>query len=403
MREKKFLFNSLKYIFVSGFSKGFNYLILLYFAVGIYSEQYVTILLLLSLEQLLSLLLPLNNSNIIYSKNILIYDKITNKLISSSFLITAIYLLLFLIFKQNFYTYFETKNSLIFFSIFISILINAYMVYLTNYYKLVEEHNKALLIQSIYFISFISIIIFVFIFENKILAFFFGKCIGLILMLILVKIFKLDITKFRTSYLNLEEWKKIINLFSVSILGWLSGLGFMNLAKLYADPENLATIGYILNIWNVFLLISTGINSVYNPLIKKYILQDNFIKAKTSKNNVLLIYIAVSFLVLGAYYLIDLSKILESYGKVDEVFSVLPYTILIFLISAFYYVIHPFYLANDKFGVFNRINIISHLLWGSLILILTYLNLKNYIWFLVFLYFFKCISLYVYAQIKLMR
>jgi len=103
-------------------------------------------------------------------------------------------------------------------------------------------------------------------------------------MLILVKIFKLDITKFRTSYLNLEEWKKIINLFSVSILGWLSGLGFMNLAKLYADPENLATIGYILNIWNVFLLISTGINSVYNPLIKKYILQDNFIKAKTSKN-----------------------------------------------------------------------------------------------------------------------
>ncbi|MEO9571762.1 MAG: hypothetical protein ABJH82_11905 [Polaribacter sp.] len=277
------------------------------------------------------------------------------------------------------------------------------MVYLTNYYKLIEEHNKALLIQFLYFISFIVIITAVFIFENKILAFFLGKSVGLILMLILVKIFKLDIIKFKPIYLDLEEWKKIINLFSVSVLGWLSGLGFMNLAKLYADPENLVTIGYILNIWNFFLLISTGINSVYNPLIKKYILQDKFIKAKASKNNVLLIYIAVSFLVLCAYYAINFTGILESYSKVDEVYSVLPYTILIFLISAFYYVIHPFYLANDKFGVFNRINIVSHLLWGSFILVLTYLDLKNYIWFLVFLYFFKCVSLYVYAQIKLMR
>lgn len=403
MREKKFFFNSLKYILVSGFSKGFNYLILLYFAVGIYSEQYVTILLLLSLEQLLSLLLPLNNSNIIYSKNILIYDKITNKLISSSFLIIAIYLLFFLLFRQNFYNYFETENNLIFLSIFISILINAYMVYLTNYYKLVEEHNKALLIQFLYFISFIAIITAVFVFDNKILAFFLGKSIGLIVMLILVKILKLDITKFKPNYLNLEEWKKIINLFSVSILGWLSGLGFMNLAKLYAAPENLVTIGYILNLWNVFLLISTGINSVYNPLIKKYLLQDNFVKAKNSKNKVLFIYVVVSLFVLFAYYLVDATSVLESYNKVNEVFSVLPYTILIFLISAFYYVIHPFYLANDKFGTFNRINIISHLLWGSLILILTYLNLKNYIWFLVFLYFFKCITLYIYAQIKLMR
>jgi O-antigen/teichoic acid export membrane protein len=402
MQKKEFVLNSLKYILVSGVSKGFNYLILLYFAIGIYSEQYVAILLLLSFEQLLSLLLPLNNSSIIYSKNILNYNLITNKLISSSLLMVVIYVVLFLFFKNNFYRYFDIDNSIIFFSIFSSMLMNAYLVYLTGYYKLIEEHGKALLIQFLFLISFISIVLFVLFLDNKILAFFLGKATGLLLILLLVKILRLDLTKFTFNTLSLNEYKKILNLFSVSILGWVSGLGFLNLAKVFAAPENLATIGYILNLWNIFLLISTGINAVYYPLIKRFILQKELNKAKKAKRKALFIYLGISLLCFVMYLIIESTSILYPYPKINAVFSVIPYTILIFLLSIFYYVMLPFYLTNDKFGIFNIINLVSLSLWGVLIIVSTYVGFENYIWFLVLLYFLKSMFLYFYAEIKLM-
>lgn len=202
MQKTQFLSNSLKYIFVSGISKGFNYLILLYFAVGIYTEQYITILLLLSFEQLLSLTLPLNNSSIIYSKKIEDYGLITNKLISSSLLLTLVYVLGFFLIRDQIYKYFNINEILIFISIFISIIINAYLVYLSNYYKLVEKHNSALLIQLFFLISFISIVAFIFVIENKILAFFLGKTTGLLLILIFLKAFKLDLIKFKFKLLT---------------------------------------------------------------------------------------------------------------------------------------------------------------------------------------------------------
>lgn len=402
MQQKYFFLNSLKYIIVSGASKGLNYLVLLYFAVGIYENQYVVILLLLSFEQLLSLLLPLNNSSIIYSKTILNYNTITNKLISSSLLMVCIYLLLFLFFQSYFYNYFGSNNIIVFLCIFLSMIINGYIVYLTNYYKLIEKHNKALIIQSLFFISFISIMIFVFLIENKILAFFLGKTIGLVIVLLFLKLLKLDLVKFKLIFLEKNEYKKILNLFSVSVLGWISGLGFMNLAKIYASPDNLITIGYILNIWNVFLLLSTGINAVYHPLVKKYIIQNRLDKAKVVKVKTFFIYLSITFLVYITYFLIDTLAIFKEYEKINAVFSVIPYTLLLFLFSIFYYVTHPFYLANDKFGIFNSLNIFSHALWFLLVIILSFFGYENYIWFLVFLYFLKSITLFIYAEKKLM-
>ncbi|MEN8775964.1 MAG: hypothetical protein ABF263_00445 [Polaribacter sp.] len=193
-----------------------------------------------------------------------------------------------------------------------------------------------------------------------------------------------------------------MNLFSVSVLGWISGLGFMNLAKIYASPENLITIGYILNIWNVFLLLSTGINAVYHPLVKKYIIQNRLDKAKVVKVKTFFIYLSITFLVYITYFLIDTLAIFKEYEKINAVFSVIPYTLLLFLFSIFYYVTHPFYLANDKFGIFNSLNIFSHALWFLLVIILSFFGYENYIWFLVFLYFLKSITLFIYAEKKLM-
>lgn len=84
---------------------------------------------------------------------------------------------------------------------------------------------------------------------------------------------------------------KMINLLSVGVLGWIPGLGFMNIAKLYAPPEELPNIGYVLNICNVFLLVSIGINFVDNPLIKKYLLDNNSNKAFKTQTRTLGIYL----------------------------------------------------------------------------------------------------------------
>ncbi|MCG1035338.1 hypothetical protein [Polaribacter sargassicola] len=403
MIKKGLFLNSLKYIVVSGASKGFNYLILLYFAIGIYSEQYVTILLLLSLEQILSLSLPLNNSSIIYSKKILDYGLITNKLITSSLLLMLFYIFVFFVFYNSIYKYFGVSNIFIFLSIAISVIINAYLVHLTNYYKLIEKHNRALKVQFLFFISFISIAICIFFIKNKVLAFFLGKAIGLFLGFIIIKFLNFNLTKFKFKILTLNEIKKIGNLFSVGVLGWLSGLGFMNLAKIYASPENLINIGYTLNLWNIFLLISTGINAVYHPLIKKYVLKNDMLKAQKAKSTTLFIYLLIAVICFLLYLAIDNLEILNDYNKVDAVFSVIPYTLLLFVFSSFYYVVHPFYLAHDKFGTLNLINIISHSFWLILMIISVYFNIKNLIWLLVMLYFLKCMFLYVYAEKKIIK
>lgn len=396
LKKNIFFLNSLKYIIVSGASKGFNYLLLLYLAIGAYSEQYVTILLLFSLEQLLSLILPLNNPNIIYSKSILEYKLITNKLITNSILLVSIYLVIFLLFRKYFYQYFEADKMIVFFSIFFSMLINSYLVYLTNYYKLVEKHSKALLIQGLLLISFLSIVVSILLINNKVVAFFVGKTIGLFLVLIIVKFLKLNLTKYKFITLNKDELKKIFNLLSVSILGWVSGLGFMNVAKIYSSPEELLKIGYVLTICNVFLLISISINSVYNPLVKKYLIQGDINKTLKIKTNTLLIYLSIALLSFLLYYI--LYNTINFSHKIQEVSEMIPYSILIFVFSIFQSVVHPFYLINDKFKCFNLINIFSYILWVLIIVVCTYFGYENYIWFLITIYFLKAGIAYVYAK-----
>lgn len=402
MSSKTFFLNSLKYIVVSGISKGLNYLILLYFAVGIYSEQYITILLLLSLEQLLGLFLPLNNSNIIYSEKVSQYKEITNKLISTSLIIMFVYVLFIYLFKNFTYEYFGVSNIFIFISILFNVFVNGYLVYLTNYYKLVEEHNKAFIVQALFFISFIIILTFALFFDNKIEAFFIGKAIGFLIIFLILKTLKLGFKKIYFLVLDKLEFKKMLNLFSISILGWVSGLGFINLAKIYASPEMLVRIGYILNLWNVFLLIGIGINSVYYPMVKKCIIENNFNKVIKTKKTTLFIYLGIVLVSYLFFLLIQKMNLLNNLTKVNIVFLEIPNAILLFMFSVFHYVIHPFYMVKDRFGTFNLLNIISYVLWICIVVLGTYFDYGNFIIFLVLLYFLKSILLYIYGEKNLM-
>ncbi len=391
--------DSFSYIFVSGASKGFNYILLLYFAVGIYSQQYVSILLLLSLEQILSLLLPLNQSSIIYSKSISNHQNITNKIITSSFLVVFVIILMFFLLKNVIYNYFDVHLIIVYISIFVSMLINSYMVYLTNYYKLIEEHKKALLIQGLLLITFISIIGSILFFKNIIVAFFLGKAIGLLIVLAIVIAFNLQKFQFKLDYLNWTEIKQILNLFSVSILGWLSGLGFMNLAKQYSNTNELAEIGYILNVFNVFLLFSVGVNSIYGPIIRNHLMQKALNKALIIKSRVLIIYLSVGILFFLAYLLFSEFNLDQ---KSKTIISIVPYVLLIYIFNAFNWVSQPFYLILNKFKDYNLVNIITYVVWAFLILICSFFEYQNYIWFLIAIHVFKGLFSYFYAKMNFM-
>lgn len=388
---------SLKYIFISGASKGFNYILLFYFAIGVYSEQYITILLLLSLEQILSLLLPLNHSSLIYSKSITNYKQITNKMTSNSIVMVLLFTSFYFIFKSQVSDYFEVDNTIVFISIFMSMLINSYLVYLTNYYKIIEEHKKALVVQALFLISFLCIIILVLVLKNVVVAFFLGKAIGLLIVLIILKSANLLGFDFKISFLSTNELKKVLNLFSISALGWASSLGFLHLAKLYSTPDELVEIGYVLNIFNIFLLISIGVNSIYAPLIKKYLLEKNVTKAIKIKTKTLILYllIAVTFYILSTI----LSNMDFSFNnKIKAIISVIPYSILVLVFSAFNWVVQPFYLVNDKFKDYNMINIISYILWCSFVVISISLGYKNFIVFLLVIHFIKNGFSFFYAK-----
>lgn len=403
IKKTKFFLDSVGYILVSGASKGFNYLLLLYLAAGAFSKEYVTILLLLSLEQILTIILPLNNPYIIYSKNIVTYEDITNKLITNSLMVVGLYVFIFLIFRNSIYEYFETDYLIVFASILINITVNSYAVYLSNYYKVIERHKTAFLVQALLLISFISIVVTMFFIENKVLAFFLGKAIGFIIILILFRLLKLNFVKYKFLTLNLTELKYFFNLLSVSILGWVSGLGFMNIAKIYSTDLELVKIGYVLNLLNVFLLLSIGVNSVYNPLIKKNIIQGDSEKTIKIKNNTLYIYLVIVLLSFTAYFALNSIFSANSYPRINEIISVLPYAILIFLFSVFQSVAHPFYLTYNKFRTFNVINILSYLFWVFIIVSLSFFGFKEYIWFLVIIYFLKASIAYIYARMSFMN
>jgi len=388
---------SLKYIFISGASKGFNYILLFYFAIGVYSEQYITILLLLSLEQILSLLLPLNHSSLIYSKSITNYQQITNKMTTNSIVMVFLFAIIYLVFNSQVSDYFEVDNVTVFISIFVSMLINSYLVYLTNYYKIIEQHGKALAIQALFLISFLCIILLMLVLENILVAFFLGKALGLLAVLIILKFSNLLGFDFKISFLSMNELKKVLNLFSVSALGWVSSLGFLHLAKLYSTPDELVKIGYILNVFNIFLLLSIGINSIYSPLIKKLLLQNSINKAVKIKSKTLMIYLLIAAIV----YILTIILLNVDFTdniKMKTIISIIPYSILALVFNAFNWVVQPFYLINDKFKNYNIINIISYILWGLTVFVSIFLEYNNFIAFLLSIHFIKSAFAYCYAK-----
>jgi len=386
---------------VSGASKGLNYVLLLYLAVGQYSEQYIAILLLFSLEQILSLVLPLNQSNIIYSKSISDYKLITNKLISSSLIIVVFFVLVFFALKQYIYNYFNVHEGIVFFSLFISMTINSYLTYLTNYYKLVEEHGKALLVQGLLMISFLSILLHIIFVEDKVVAFFLGKALGLLFVFLLVKFLHLTKFKYKIDFLSFNDIKQVLNLFSVSALGWVSGLGFMNLAKIYSSPNQLVEIGYILNIFNVFLLISIGVNSIYGPLIKKHLTKNELNSVVKIKTQTLVIYLLIASLLM-LFYVVLINLGFDFSNKVEQVLSVIPYALLLFIFNVFHWIAQPFYMVNNKFNSYNYINIFSYVFWVVIIVVSLYFGYKDFIVFLMLIHFIKGLLSYFYARTKFM-
>ncbi|MFH4969233.1 hypothetical protein V8G61_13590 [Gaetbulibacter sp. M240] len=397
LRVNRNVLISIKYILVSGASKGLNYLLLLYFAISAYSDRYITILLLLSLEQILSLLLPLNHSTLIYSKEITDYKLMANKMTTNSILVVLFFFFISFIFEEQISNYFQTQNLIVFFSLFSSMLINSYLFFLTNYYKMIEQHENALKVQAFFLISFLTIILFTIFLKDIVLAFFLGKAIGLVIIILILRRLNLLGFNFGIKFLSKNDLKAVFNLFSVSALGWLSGWGILNFSKLYSPQDELLKVGYILNLFNVFLLLSIGINSIYAPLIKKELSIKNYKISKKIKLKTLFIYLIIAFTVY-LFYLVLIKIDFNFNDKTNSIISTIPYVILLMIFNALNWVIQPFYLINNKFKTYNIINILSFSIWVLIVVISMYFGYKNFIFFLLLIHFIKSVLAFAYAE-----
>ena len=174
---------------------------------------------------------------------------------------TTVFIILIVLFRNSLFTYFNHSNLFTYLSIiFNAVLFNSFRLN-SSYSQIIENHKKAIIYRSFpFFIAFLFSLLFVWKFQDKILGFFIGKTVGFI-------IFWIGANKVTSINLQLKFDVKIFKnifsrtkfLFSNAWLGWLTGIGFINVAKVLIDEQSeIAKFGYALNIYSIFLLLGYG-------------------------------------------------------------------------------------------------------------------------------------------------
>ncbi|XPS39420.1 hypothetical protein ACN2C3_07115 [Aliarcobacter butzleri] len=278
MKSKIFL-----YIISEGISRGVPQLVLIVLAFLMAKEDFAILILLYGLESLIVLLLPSNYVEVLYkmqnNKNKI---KISNNIFTINLIITIFILLLYMLFKTKLSSFYNYDYYIVFISIIISAFINSFMRFYRVQLQLLLNHAMAIK-NMLYSFSFANLfmILFLFIFDDKIFAFFTGKSLGFIIYftyLIYSEKIKFSISKLSLIYFA----TRVKYLFLFAIYSWLFGYGFVYLIKIIGTSNDVANIGYIITFSMPFLLLANGINQVYNPKVKKLLLL-NFFKVLFSQ------------------------------------------------------------------------------------------------------------------------
>lgn len=395
---------SLYYILFEGISRGANYFLLILIASFINNELYVKLMLLVSLEALLNILFISNNSDILYALDNNKKSKYFNCVFDASLIQFLLFITLYFIFKNYINYYYEYNLNILIFCI----LGNAFLATIIRFYsvtmQIILDHKTALKLKSIpFFISFIFSSIFLLTLNDKILAFFLGKTLGLSLSFgyyFLYKQIKLKI--FSTNkFTFISVFKRAKYSFLIAILGWSAGLGFLNFAKVFSNEKNMLILSLILTLSAILQMVGNGINQVYSPQLKTYFL-DSYEKAKNYSIKTHKVYFILStLLIFGATVIYIFSNEVLMYLPKLEVIIVEPYIFMIpilFLISSFNWIAGPFFTILDKFKSSFMMNVMLYIVsWLIIILLITFKVGSVIIYYLI-LKAVISIGLYIYIN-----
>jgi len=388
---------SLLYMLVEGVSRGIPQVILLYLAFTLAKNNFAILTLLYGLESLLVILLPSNYIELLYklhnneNKNDLAYTILTMNVI-----VVTLLIMFALLAEDKLTGFYNYNNIYVYIAIIFSALINSYMRFSRTQYQLNFQHNEAIKIM-LYSFGFanIGMISFLFIFDDKIMAFFIGKALGFIAYFIFY-IYKVKIKLYISQPLLADYLSRMKYLFVFSIYSWFFGYGFSYITKIIGTENDVANIGYIITFSMPFLLLANGINQVYTPKVRKLI-HDNFNLAIIFSKKILYLYIGIF---LSVILISGLINNLE-YPVIKKFNYLFVISAVIFLFSSYKYVYDVYIYVYDQFEKYILGTMIIET-FTMLFIILTYYVLKID---LVYLYPLLILSrsAYVYKLIVKIR
>ena len=289
---------------------------------------------------------------------------------------------------------------------FLSNIIREYSIL----FQLKLNHSKAIFYKSVpFFVSFILTIALLYLLNDKILAFFLGKFIGLFLFFIFIFFTeKINQYKYKFSWVKFNFFFKRVKYSSlIAILGWASGLGFLNFVKLYSKNEiELMVLGLILNLFVILQMVANGINQVYAPKLK--IIYSNSKEKgmayfKKTHFNYFILSIVLFFLI---YIVVGWKDFFSFYfPNIESLFydGNLYFIVIIFFISTFSWVSSPLFMILDLFKILFNINILFNIIAWLLIAVLFNLGFKNFIIYYIIIKFFVSFGTYLYSRLMILN
>ncbi len=400
-------FTGVFYALFEGISKGGAHILLLFVATFISKELYVKILLLVSTEVLLTMFFITYYTDVLFSFKQNRSKQILNSLVEFSFLQYLCLIIAYFVFKRWIDHYFQYDLQ------YISIVIaaNGFLSNLIRFhsvsYQLELNHRAAIFYKSIpFFSSFIFCIVFFILLKDKVLGFFLGKFIGLLLFYT-ITVFKHKSSKlsyslkyiYFSSFLNRAKYS-----FFIAFIGWLGGLGFINLSNIILENKSqVVTLGFIFNMSSVLQLFSNGLNQVYAPKLKTInseSLIDGMSYSKKFHHKYFLIFgiVAFAFILLILFQKNNYFEYLNLANLFVNQYYVLIIP-LVFLINSFQWVYSPYLILQNNYKSFLYIKIITSIFfWILAAILLFFFEYNNFILLYLLLQLIDSFGIYFYVK-----
>jgi O-antigen/teichoic acid export membrane protein len=382
---------SFYYFSSSVISKVTTYLITIYFASSLTSDQYgvwgllysfQTGIVMFSTTGIIESIVVLSNERKMCGSNKKIYY-------ASYFFFILIFIFLFILVNSYFFFFdysqkIELKQLILIF--IFSGFLAAYSL-LAQIFRLEENHYRSL--KFSFFIPFVSTLIglIFFYFDRSV----FTYLLGLLFLPIINFIIDLNSLKRRISII-IKQGKiyfsyffyRVIPYFVNSIFGWLSGYG-MNLIIIFIfNSQEVARFTFILSTSSVMQLLATSFNQVWSPKLFSLVKEDRLKEAEISNSKytiiltLLLVLFAFLVLLIYPYFLSYLGKNALMYiGSINSLFWIL----------SGYVILTPWWHCANYFIVFDK--------GRQLMTLSIYANVIGLIIWVLLIYYFKASGIYI--------